>query len=147
MAHGESYAEQFGWSVQFEQLVAGIVGDFARGNDPSTESMWVAEVDGQRVGSVALVASKVAGTATLRLLLVDPSARGLGVGRTLVSTAITFAQGAGYSAVDLWTTANLSAARRLYQSAGFVLVEESSFHGFGQVLTGQTWRRELHAAE
>jgi GNAT superfamily N-acetyltransferase len=141
-AHGEIYAAQFGWNHEFEALVARIVADYAGSRDPARETAWIAEVDGRRAGCVFCVADGEA-TARLRLLLVDPSARGRGLGTRLVDECLRFARDAGYREITLWTNDVLAAARRLYQAAGFHLVDEAPHHSFGQALTGQTWTLPL----
>jgi GNAT superfamily N-acetyltransferase len=143
MAHGEVYDQQFGWSTDLEVLVAKIVADYAIGRDPSRERAWIAEVDGQRAGCVFLVAGDEPGTARLRILLVRPDARGLGVGTRLVQECLAFARQAGYRRVVLWTNDVLASARRIYAAAGFTLIEETPHHSFGHDLVGQTWALQL----
>ena len=143
MAHGEVYDRQFGWNTDFEALVARIVADYATGHDPSREAAWIAEVDGARAGCVFLVAGDEPGTAKLRILLVTPAARGLGLGTRLTQECLAFARGAGYRQVVLWTNDVLSSARRIYQAAGFVLTAENPHHSFGHDLVGQTWTLRL----
>lgn len=143
MANGEIYADEFGWDVTYERLVAGIVGDFAKQHDPARERAWIAELDGERVGTVFCVADPDTRDARLRILLVDPRARGHGVGRRLVETCVGFARDAGCPGVVLWTNSVLVAARRIYESYGFGLVSEEAHHSFGQDLVGQTWRLAL----
>jgi len=147
MAHGEVYDRQFAWNTDFEVLVATIVADYARGHDPACEAAWIAEVDGERAGCVFLVAGDGAGadpgTAKLRILLVTPGARGLGIGTRLVEECLVFARAAGYRRVVLWTNDVLSSARRIYQAAGFTLVDEQPHHSFGHDLVGQTWALPL----
>jgi GNAT superfamily N-acetyltransferase len=143
MAHGEVYDEQFGWDTDFEALVARIVADYASGHDPEREAAWIAEVDGVRAGCVFLVAGDQAGTAPLRILLVTPTARGLGVGTRLVDECLGFARDAGYARVTLWTNDVLVAARRIYQAFGFTLAEEEPHHSFGHDLVGQSWTLTL----
>ena len=143
MAHGEVYAEQFGWDTDFEALVAGIIADYATGHDPAKEGAWVAEVDGARVGCIVLVAGDDPAVARLRILLVTPSARGLGVGTRLVEECLAFAGEAGYGRVTLWTNDVLASARRIYEAHGFVLIEEEPHHSFGHDLVGQNWALEL----
>jgi GNAT superfamily N-acetyltransferase len=142
MAHGEQYAEEFGWDTDFEALVARIVADYASAHDPARESAWIAELDGQRVGCVFCVAADET-TAKLRILLVDQAGRGRGVGRALVDTCVQFARNAGYQRVTLWTNDVLVSARKIYQAVGFVLVEEERHHSFGHDLVGQNWLLEL----
>lgn len=143
MAHGEVYAEQFGWNADFEALVARIVADHASGHDAGREAAWVAELDGERVGCVFCVAGDDDATAKLRILLVHPTARGRGVGSALVRTCLDFARGAGYRRITLWTNDVLVAARRIYEAAGFTLVDEAPHHSFGHDLVGQTWAVDL----
>ena len=143
MAHGEVYDEQFGWDADFEALVARIVADYAAAHDPTREAAWVAEVDGERVGCVFCVAGDNPAVAKLRILLVTPDGRGLGVGRRLVDTCVQFAAGAGYEQVTLWTNDVLVSARRIYQAVGFALVEEQAHHSFGHDLVGQNWTLDL----
>ena len=143
MAHGEIYHRQFGWDTGFEALVARIVADHAAGHDPAREAAWIAEVDGARAGCVFLVAGDDPGTARLRILLVDPAARGLGIGTRLVGECLAFARAAGYERVTLWTNDVLVAARRIYQGFGFVLTDEEQHHSFGHDLVGQNWELDL----
>ena len=142
MAHGEGYAAEFGWDTSFEALVARIVADYAADHDPNREAAWIAELDGRRVGCVFCVAAD-ATTAQLRILLVDPSARGTGLGRRLVDECLGFATNAGYRRMKLWTNHPLVAARHVYLSRGFALVEEESHRSFGVDLIGQVYAREL----
>jgi GNAT superfamily N-acetyltransferase len=142
MAHGEVYAEEFGWDTSFEALVARIVADYAGHHDPAREAAWIAEVDGERVGCVFCVAAGEQ-TAQLRILLVHPAARGLGAGSLLVGTCLDFARAAGYRRITLWTNDVLVAARRIYVAAGFELVDEERHTSFGHDLVGQNWARNL----
>lgn len=142
MAHGEVYAAEFGWDTSFEALVARIVADYAADRDPAREAAWIAEVDGERAGCVFCVAANQA-TAKLRILLVHPSARGHGLGAHLVDTCLDFARAAGYRRIMLWTNDVLVSARRIYEAAGFALVEEERHHSFGHDLVGQNWARDL----
>ncbi len=143
MAHGELYAEEFGWDTSFEALVCGIVADYAVRDDPARNAAWIAELAGRRVGCVFCVSGDDAGTAVLRILLVDPSARGHALGARLVDTAVRFATGAGYERMRLWTNHPLAAARRIYVRQGFALVGEAPHHSFGVDLIGQTYELEL----
>ena len=139
--HGALYAQEYGWDETFEALVAEIVAGFARSHDPQHEACWIADQDGV-VGSVFLVRGDE-DTAKLRLLYVEPSTRGLGIGRTLVETCIAFARNAGYRRVTLWTNDVLVAARRIYQSVGFRLIESEPHHSFGHDLIGEQWELAL----
>ncbi|MBV9035743.1 MAG: MarR family transcriptional regulator [Acidobacteriaceae bacterium] len=138
------YAEEYGWDNTFELLVLGIVTDFLRDFDAKCERCWIAEVDKQNVGHVFLVKDKAQlDAAKLRLLLVEPCARGKGLGRALVNECIRFARASGYRKITLWTQSMLLAAHRIYEQAGFRLVKEESHHSFGKDLVGQTWEMEL----
>jgi GNAT superfamily N-acetyltransferase len=143
MAHGELYTREFGWTIAFEEMVAAIMGGYAARHDPSRERVWIAEVDGERAGCIACMHGDDAATAKLRVLLVDPKHRGLGIGAALVTTCVGFAREAGYDRMELWTTGNLHSARRLYEAAGFVLVDEQPHHDFGPALVGQAWELDL----
>lgn len=142
MKHGEVYAAEFGWDTTFEALVARIVTDYANKHDPGREAAWIAEVEGERAGCVFCVADDER-TAKLRILLVDPRARGHGLGGRLVDTCLDFARFAGYSRMKLWTNHPLVAARRIYLDRGFRLNEEEPHHSFGVDLIGQTYEIEL----
>jgi GNAT superfamily N-acetyltransferase len=138
------YAEQYGWNAGFEALAARIVADFIDHYDAEKERCWMAEVDGENVGHVFLVKDpERADTAKLRLLFVEASARGMGLGDALVRECVTFARAAGYRRVMLWTQANLSAAVKIYARAGFRLVAEEPHHSFGKDLVGQVWELDL----
>ena len=141
---GAGYVEQFGWDQTFEGLVARIVADFLANYDPARERCWIAEMDGRHVGHIFLVKHpNEPGTAKLRLLYVDPAARGLGLGARLVEECIRFARAAGYRKITLWTQSIMKAAHRIYQGAGFRLVREEPHHSFGKDLIGQTWEMDL----
>jgi DNA-binding MarR family transcriptional regulator/GNAT superfamily N-acetyltransferase len=141
---GAGYVEQFGWDGSFEALVARIVADFIAGYDASRERCWIAEAEGQHLGHVFLVQHPdEPHTAKLRLLYVDPAARGLGLGHNLVSECVSFARTAKYRKITLWTQSILTAAHRIYQAAGFRLVREEPHHSFGKDLIGQTWEMDL----
>jgi DNA-binding MarR family transcriptional regulator/GNAT superfamily N-acetyltransferase len=137
--HGVVYAEEYGWDQSFEALVARIVADYVDHHVPGRENAWVAELDGDPVGCVFCVRHDDR-TAQLRLLLVEPKARGLGIGGRLVDECIRFAGAAGYRQMILWTNDVLVSARRIYEAAGFELVESEPHHSFGHDLVGQIWR-------
>ncbi|MCF3133107.1 bifunctional helix-turn-helix transcriptional regulator/GNAT family N-acetyltransferase [Streptomyces olivochromogenes] len=139
------YAAEYGWNADYEGLVARIVADFAQDHDPHLERVWIAESGGGRpVGCVMCVRDEAPGTARLRLLLVEPDARGLGIGDRLVEAVVDFARGVGYRELVLWTNDVLSSARRIYQRHGFALVGEQPHRSFGKDLNGQDWRLDLH---
>jgi DNA-binding MarR family transcriptional regulator/predicted N-acetyltransferase YhbS len=141
--HGARYAAEYGWDATFEALVARIVADFAERHDTKREAAWIAEVDGERVGCVFCTAADTTDTAQLRLLLVEPSARGFGVGTRLVDECLRFAKRSGYSRITLWTNDVLAGARRIYERAGFRLDRSEPHHSFGHDLVGQYWSRDL----
>ena len=145
VAHGEIYAREYGWDQDFEALVARIVAGYAADHDPAREAAWIAELDGERVGSVFLVAGDEPGVARLRILLVTGDARGLGLGTRLVRACLDFARDAGYRRVTLWTNDVLVSARRIYEAFGFTLTASEPHHSFGHDLVGQTWELDLDA--
>jgi GNAT superfamily N-acetyltransferase len=138
--HGALYAQEYGWNDRMEALIARVVADFIEQFDARRERCWIAERDGESLGCIFLVKHpEQADIAKLRLLLVEPSARGLGLGKALVNDCVTFARRAGYKKVTLWTQSILTGAHHIYQQAGFRLVHEAQHHSFGVALTGQTW--------
>jgi len=140
--HGALYAEEYGWDERFEALVAGVVSQFIKQLDPERERCWIAERDGEIVGSIFCVAKNKT-TAQLRLLLVEPSARGLGIGSRLVDEVIRFARQLGYRRLELWTQRELTSARRIYKAAGFEIVGTEGHEYFGVPLLAETWAMEL----
>ncbi len=141
-AHGAIYAQEYGWDLTFEALVGKITAEFIENFDPRRERCWIAELDGERVGSVFVVRKSDA-VAKLRLLILDPRARGLKLGTRLVEECLRFAKAAGYSSMTLWTQSILIAARGIYQRAGFTLVTQEPHRSFGADLIGETWERAL----
>jgi GNAT superfamily N-acetyltransferase len=139
MAHGEVYAEEFGWDTSFESLVARIVADY----DPARDAAWIAELGGRRVGCVFCVAGDDPATAKLRILLVHPDGRGHGLGGRLVDTCLEHARGSGYERMELWTNDPLVAARRIYLARGFTLTGEERHRSFGADLVGQNYALAL----
>lgn len=140
--HGELYSREYGWDSRFEALVAGIVANMMKRHDPEWERGWIAELDGQRIGS-AFVIRKTRITAQLRLLLVNPEARGHGLGARLTNECLAFARSKGYRKMVLWTHDNLTAARAIYAQRGFHLVKSERYQGFGQDLVGENWALKL----
>jgi len=141
--HGELYWQEYGYDARFEALVAGIAAKFVVQLDPARERCWIAEKDGERVGCVFLV-KKSDGIAKLRLLLVEPSARGLGIGKRLVEECIRFAKESGYKKILLWTQSELAAARGIYQSAGFEQVQKEKHRSWSRKdLVAETWELKL----
>jgi DNA-binding MarR family transcriptional regulator/GNAT superfamily N-acetyltransferase len=140
--HGALYSAEFGWDETFEALVAGIVGEFAAKRDPRREAAWIAEVGGERAGSVLCV-RRDDRVARLRLLLVEPHLRGMGVGGRLVDECVEFARRAGYRELTLWTNDVLESARRIYERAGFRLLDSEPHRSFGRDLVGQNWSLAL----
>jgi GNAT superfamily N-acetyltransferase len=136
--HGVLYAQEYGYDETFEALVAEIVAKFIQNYDAKRERCWIAEHEGEIAGSVFLVAESNS-VAKLRLLLVEPSARGLGIGARLVSECVRFARRAGYQKIVLWTQSELDAARHVYRKAGFSVIEEKQHRSFGKDLTAETW--------
>ncbi len=140
--HGVLYAQEYGWNEHFEALVAQVTADFINNYNPERERCWIAEMNGEIVGSVFVVQSSET-VAKLRLLLVEPKARGLGLGTRLVEECIRFARRRGYQKLMLWTNSVLLEARHIYQKTGFQLVAEEAHHSFGHDLIGETWELDL----
>ncbi|CAN5820568.1 hypothetical protein BH23GEM8_BH23GEM8_15920 [soil metagenome] len=143
-SHGLLYHAEYGWGGRFEALVAEVVAHFIRNFDAERERCWIAERHGENVGSVFLIGHpERAGVAKLRMLLVDPKARGLGIGRRLVGECTTFARQVGYRTITLWTNSMLHVARKIYEEEGYRLVAEEPHDSFGHNLIGQTWELDL----
>ena len=140
--HGSLYAEQFGWDHTFEALVAKISAEFIENFDPSTDCSWIAEVDGDFVGS-AFVVRVDKSTCKLRMMIIDPGAQGLGIGRALLNECLGFARRKGYKKMTLWTNDPLIAARKMYASAGFEMIDEEAVHAFGTDMVSETWELML----
>jgi GNAT superfamily N-acetyltransferase len=140
--HGVLYDHEYGWDEHFEALVAQIIADFVKNFNPERERCWIAEMNDEVVGSIYVVEGSEE-VAKLRLLLVDPKARGLGLGTRLVEECIQFAKKVGYKKMVLWTNSNLLEARHIYQKKGFELVAEEPHHSFGHDLVGETWELKL----
>jgi GNAT superfamily N-acetyltransferase len=140
--HGELYAREFGYDERFEALVAGIVAQFVDRFDAKRERCWIAEMNGEAVGSVFLV-KKAPAVAKLRLLIIHPKARGQGLGRRLTRACIRFARRAGYRKIMLWTQSHLAAARAIYSAEKFIRISSKEHHSFGKHLTAETWIRDL----
>jgi DNA-binding MarR family transcriptional regulator/GNAT superfamily N-acetyltransferase len=136
--HAELYAEEYGWTQPFEGLCAQIVADFVNKHDPKCERCWIAELNGENVGSIMLVKDSD-DTARIRLLIVDPKARGLGLGARLVDECVTFARAAGYKKVTLWTHSILTAARHIYEKAGFTLMRSEKHKSWGKPVVSEHW--------
>ncbi|MBE1580693.1 GNAT family N-acetyltransferase [Amycolatopsis roodepoortensis] len=141
--HGALYSREYGWDERFEALVARVVAEYVDRRGDPRQAGWIAELDGERVGSIFCMPAEDGTTAKLRMLLLEPAARGRGVGKRLVAECVEFARASGYQAMELWTVSLLEAARAIYRKAGFQLVSEETITGFGYELTGQTWRLEL----
>ena len=142
MQHGELYAREYGFTSEFEGLVAGIAAKYIERFDPAWEKGWIAEIDGERVGSVFVV-RRSATVAKLRLLILTPAARGHGLGARLTDECIAFARSKGYRKLELWTQSNLLAARAIYKSRGFRLVKSEPHNAYGQKLVAETWELKL----
>ena len=142
-AHAVNYAHEYGWGDPFEGLCAQIVADFVNKNDPTCERCWIAELNGENVGCVMLVKDAAPDTARIRLLLVDPKGRGLGLGARLTDECVQFARAAGYKKITLWTHSILTAARHIYQKAGFTLTSSEKRHTWGKDVVAEFWDMEL----
>jgi ribosomal protein S18 acetylase RimI-like enzyme len=141
--HAELYAQEYGWTEPFEGLCAQIVADFVNNYDATCERCWIAELDGEPVGSVMLVKDEAPGTARIRLLIVDPKARGLGLGMRLTEECVKFARAAGYKKITLWTHSILTAARHCYEKAGFRLTSSEKRSSWGQDVVAEFWDIKL----
>lgn len=148
--HGAVYAQEYGWDMRFEALVARIAADYIDQLDPARESAWIADVDGQAAACVFVVQARddhtgqaMPGVAQLRMLLVEPRARGHGLGKLLTRTCEQFALAAGYTRMRLWTNSLLLAARGIYQTAGYQLLASEPHHSFGHALVGEVWEKPL----
>ncbi|SMC95426.1 DNA-binding transcriptional regulator, MarR family [Kibdelosporangium aridum] len=141
--NGALYAQEYQWGSAYEALVARIIADYAENHDPAQEAGWIAEINGERVGSV-FCTRKDNTTAKLRLLLVEPSARGMGVGGRLVDECLRFATSIGYRTIELWTVNVLTAARRIYQQRGFTMVASEHHDAFAPGQRAETWRKDLY---
>jgi GNAT superfamily N-acetyltransferase len=141
--HGETYAKQYGWDSSFQTLVGQICSDFERNFDPALEHCWIAEIGGQKVGSIAVARSGEEGVAKLRLLLVEEEARGYGLGSHLVDECHRFVRAVGYRRMRLWTTDQQKEARQIYRRKGYVLVAEEPVHAFGKDMVNETWELDL----
>lgn len=142
-AHAEIYAAEYGWGPAYETLITQIVSAYATDHDDAREAAWIAEVDGVRVGSIFCVRGPDEATAQLRLLLVSPAARGLGLGAELVDTCLAFARAAGYKRMVLWTNDPLVAARHIYLARGFRLTGSEPHESWGESLVGQTYEVDI----
>jgi GNAT superfamily N-acetyltransferase len=140
--HGVLYAREYGWNLEFEALVASIVGDFVKNFDKHLDRCWIAELDGKIVGSVFIV-KHTGSAAKLRMLYVEPEARGHGVGRRLVDAALEFSRTVGHASVMLWTNPQLTAARKIYEAVGFEMIDERTEEAFGVEFVSQTWKLEF----
>lgn len=140
--HGALYGAEYGWGARYEAFVARLIADYVDGLDPAREAAWIAHLDGARVGSIAC-ARRDDDTAQLRVLLVEPAARGHGVGALLVQRCLAFAAAAGYARIMLWTATGLDASRRLYERAGFALDAEHGTFPFDSTRVEQIWSRGL----
>jgi GNAT superfamily N-acetyltransferase len=143
MRHAQLYAHEYGWVEPFEGLCAQIVADFVNACDPKCERCWIAEMDGENVGGIMLVKDGEPGVARIRLLLVDPEARGFGLGRRLVEECVSFARKAGYRRITLWTHSVLAAARHIYEKAGFTLTRSEPRHSWGKLVVAEFWDLDL----